>query len=81
MQNRGSSTRCDHKPSRETSLSESSFAIRRRSNEIKVGLVSPPAPCRKGLGLELGLGRGLGLGLGLTLTLTLTALKGCVCVQ
>ena len=47
MQNRGSSTRCDHKPSRETSLSESSFAIRRRSITT-VDLVSPPAPCRKG---------------------------------
>lgn len=36
----------DHKPSKETSLSESSFAIRRRSITT-VDLVSPPAPCRR----------------------------------
>ena len=48
-QDRTRSTRCvvsDHKPSKETSLSESSFAIRRRSITT-VDLVSPPAPCRR----------------------------------
>ena len=43
------STRCivsDHKPSKETSLSESSLAIRRRSITT-VDLVSSPAPCRR----------------------------------
>ena len=44
-QNRSRSTRCvvsDHKPSKETSLSESSFAIRRRSITT-----SGAAPCRR----------------------------------
>ena len=48
-QDRTRSTRCvvsDHKPSKETSLSESSLAIRRRSITT-VDLASPPAPCRR----------------------------------